>query len=67
MTIYFKEWCEKAPAWRIIMKNIQWRFKDEILYCEAEECLRKLSEKYNIGVIANQKLSTEMTEILEIV
>lgn len=49
------------------MKNIQWRFEDEILYCEAEECLRKLSEKYNIGVIASQKLSTEVTEILEIV
>ncbi len=33
--------------------------QDEILYCEAEECLRKLSEKCNIGVIANQESGTE--------
>ena len=28
-------------------------------WSETEECLRKLSEKYNIGVIANQSLGTE--------
>ena len=37
----------------------KWRVEDEILYCETEVCLRKLSEKYNIGVIANQSLATE--------
>jgi HAD superfamily hydrolase (TIGR01662 family) len=33
-----------------------WRSEDEILYGDAEECLRKLSGRYNIGVIANQPL-----------
>lgn len=37
----------------------KWRVEDEILYSETEECLRKLSKKYNIGVIANQSLGTE--------
>lgn len=37
----------------------KWPKEDEILYCETEACLRKLSEKYNIGVIANQSLGTE--------
>lgn len=41
------------------VKKPEWRFEDEILYSETEECLRKLSEKYNIGVIANQSLGTE--------
>ncbi len=37
----------------------KWRFEDEVLYCETEECLRRLSEKYKIGVIANQSLGTK--------
>lgn len=37
----------------------KWSKEVEILYCETEECLRRLSEKYNIGVIANQSLGTE--------
>lgn len=41
------------------VKKPAWRHEDEILYCETEECLRKLSEKYNIGVIANQSSGTE--------
>ena len=34
----------------------KWRSEDEILYDDAEECLRKLSGQYNIGIIANQSL-----------
>ena len=36
----------------------KWRFEDEILYNDAEECLKRLSKKYKIGVIANQSLGT---------
>lgn len=31
-----------------------WNSDDEFVYPEAEECLRKLSKKYKIGIIANQ-------------
>lgn len=41
------------------VKKPEWRHENETLYCETEECLRKLSEKYSIGVIANQSLGTE--------
>lgn len=41
------------------VKMPDWSFEDEILYDETEECLRTLSKKYNIGVIANQELGTE--------
>lgn len=37
----------------------KWPREEEILYCETEECLKILSEQYNIGVIANQSLGTE--------
>ena len=37
----------------------QWPKEAEILYCDTEECLKKLSKKYKIGVIANQSLGTE--------
>ena len=37
----------------------EWRHQDEILYSDAEDCLKKLSGKYKIGVIANQSLGTE--------
>lgn len=36
----------------------KWRTEDEILYVDAEDCLKKLSAKYKIGVIANQSLGT---------
>lgn len=34
----------------------KWRSEDELLYHDAEECLRRLSAQYSIGVIANQSL-----------
>lgn len=36
----------------------KWRFEDEILYGDTEECLKKLSRNYKIGVIANQLIGT---------
>lgn len=36
-----------------------WNSDDEFVYPEAEECLRKLSKKYKIGVIASQTFSSE--------
>lgn len=36
----------------------EWKSEDEILYRDAEECLKKLSGKYKIGVIANQSPGT---------
>lgn len=36
-----------------------WNKEAEVLYCETEACLRKLSKKYNIGIIANQDSGTE--------
>ena len=36
----------------------EWKSEDEILYSDAEECLKKLSGKYKIGVIANQSPGT---------
>ncbi|MDO4318225.1 MAG: HAD family hydrolase [Lachnospiraceae bacterium] len=37
----------------------KWRSECEVLYPDAEECLKRLSRKYKIGVIANQSLGTE--------
>ena len=36
-----------------------WHKEDEILYPDASECLKKLCEKYRIGIIANQSLGTK--------
>lgn len=36
-----------------------WNSDDEFVYPEAEECLRKLSKKYKIGIIANQNFGSE--------
>lgn len=36
-----------------------WNSDDEFVYPEAEECLRKLSKKYKIGIIANQVFGSE--------
>lgn len=41
------------------VKKPKWRHEREMLYCETKECLRTLSEKYKIGVIANQSPGTE--------
>lgn len=41
------------------VKRPKWRHDCEIPYSETEACLRKLSQKYDIGVIANQSLGTE--------
>lgn len=35
-----------------------WTFEDERLYNDTEECLKLLSSKFKIGVIANQSLGT---------
>ena len=32
----------------------KWKFEYEVLYKDAEECLKHLNSKYKIGVIANQ-------------
>lgn len=40
------------------VKKPKWRSEDEILYADTEECLKKLSSDYKIGVIANQVLGT---------
>lgn len=36
-----------------------WDSNDEFVYPQAEECLRKLSKKYKIGIIANQTFGSE--------
>ena len=36
-----------------------WNSDDEFVYPEAEECLRKLSKKYKIGISANQVFESE--------
>lgn len=37
----------------------EWKKECEILYDDAEDCLKKLSEKYKIGIIANQSFGTK--------
>lgn len=44
---------------RLNVEKPEWNHEDEILYSDTEECLKKLSGKYKIGVIANQSLGTE--------
>ena len=36
------------------LNKIPWNSDDEVVYPEAEECLRELSKRYKIGIIANQ-------------
>ena len=36
-----------------------WHVEDEVLYSEAVSCLKELSSRYKIGIIANQNLGTE--------
>lgn len=44
---------------RLNVEKPKWTHEDEILYSDTEECLKRLSSKYKIGVIANQSLGTE--------
>ena len=37
----------------------KWHTEDEILYPDAAQCLKTLSQKYKIGIIANQELGTK--------
>ena len=37
----------------------KWHTEDEILYPDAAQCLKILSRKYKIGIIANQELGTK--------
>ena len=37
----------------------KWHTEDEILYPDAAQCLKTLSRKYKIGIIANQELGTK--------
>ena len=37
----------------------KWHKEDEVLYPDTAECLRRLSEKFRIGIIANQSLGTK--------
>lgn len=37
----------------------KWHTEDEILYPDASKCLKTLSQKYKIGIIANQELGTK--------
>jgi len=58
---FYKE-NKKGDLETIKLLNVQkpkWSFEEEILYCDTKMCLKKLSENYNIGVIANQSLGTE--------
>ena len=41
------------------MTMAPWNSDDEFVYPEAEECLRNLSKKYKIGIIANQVFGSE--------
>lgn len=54
---------EKKKGERVLitqsgMENPRWRSEDEELFPGSYECLEKLSKKYKIGVIANQKPGT---------
>ena len=41
------------------LKMAPWNSEDEYVYPEAEEVLRELSERYHIGIIANQNLGSK--------
>lgn len=47
-----------ALAQRLGIELPQWHKEDEFPYEDAEECLRTLSRKYRIGIIANQSSGT---------
>lgn len=41
------------------LKMAPWNSDDEYVYPESEEVLRELSERYHVGIIANQNLGSE--------
>ena len=41
------------------LQRTVWHSEDEFLYPETESCLQALSEKYKIGIIANQPFGTQ--------
>lgn len=41
------------------LERAQWHSEDEFLYPEVKKCLKHLSAKYKIGIIANQQLGTQ--------
>jgi HAD superfamily hydrolase (TIGR01549 family) len=41
------------------LKKAPWNSDDEYVYPESEEVLRELSERYHVGIIANQNLGSE--------
>lgn len=41
------------------LKKAPWNSEDEYIYPEAEEVLRELSERYHVGILANQNLGSE--------
>ena len=49
---------ERVLSTRSGMENPRWRSEDEELFPGSYVCLEKLSKKYKIGVIANQKPGT---------
>jgi HAD superfamily hydrolase (TIGR01549 family) len=49
---------DKIIAEELSVDLPEWSSEDEILYSGAEDVLKSLSEKYKIGVIANQPLGT---------
>lgn len=48
---------ETAKQYGLILP--EWHTEDEVLYPETAKCLKYLSSKYKIGVIANQVLGTK--------
>ncbi len=40
------------------VEKLKWNSEYERLYADTEKCLRILSEKYNIGIIANQNIGS---------
>lgn len=48
---------EIAKHFNLVLAS--WSYEDEILYPNVEFCLQELSEKYKIGVIANQDFGIE--------
>lgn len=61
MAMEFYKQNKKGDLETMKLLNVEkpkWKFEYEVLYKDAEVCLKKLSSKYKIGVIANQSLGT---------
>lgn len=60
--IMFYKQNKKGDLETIKLLNVEkpkWSFEDELLFEDTEVCLKKLSAKYKIGIIANQPLGAE--------